>query len=122
MDRTPREFEARWGKPVVHVVRVPSGDSFVVPPNPDRYVLVFWGSDGAYTVLPDTQPDDGRGGVVRGVESLPLVLDHGTYGAIVGLGWRVVTQTIPGNTTTVCYIEGIMSEKGGGRRGKGKAG
>ncbi len=102
----PREFIALYGLPRNKVVTLAAGETYLVQPDRDRYLLWFFGSTQSFQVFPTID----LGGLTPAVipantPDSTLKITHAIDGAAVNLGYTV---TSPLGANTIIILEGFM--------------
>lgn len=105
----PAAHLALFGRPAVHRDQIPFGGSVRIPPNKDRYCLIFWGNTVPLLVYPDSQGGETFDPATLPANSVPVSLSHLLVGAVTTMGFRVATGAGAGNFT---WIEAFMADPG----------
>lgn len=102
----PREFLARWGRPVPVLLIVNAGQTALIPADPDRYLLALWACDTSFVVRVDEDRSGENPGKSFSPSDLPYTLTHTLHGAMVNIPYTVSAGAARLNLT---YVVGRMA-------------
>lgn len=103
----PRQFIDRFGKASARTITVPSGGTITIPPDRDRYLLVFWSTLVDMRVRPTFDGSSPPAGFTWTSTAEPIAFSHALHGAMVNLGWRV-QMVLAGGDSDIIIVEGFM--------------
>lgn len=101
----PREFLAVYGRPVLQTVAIPGFETWTIPADPDRYLLILWGTSGSVRVLPDNLDGGTLAFMTWQAADPPHVFTHALHGSFVNESFRILAA---GGATTVSFVTGCM--------------
>lgn len=103
----PSEFLQRFGSVHPQTMTVPSGGTITIPPDPDRYLMVFWATLVGMRVRPTFDGATPPAGFTWNATDAPHIYTHALHGAMVNLGW-VVQMILAGGDSDIIIVQGYM--------------
>lgn len=106
----PIDFLSAYG-PVHSGVVVNDGNGTgQIPANPDRYLLVFWSTNGTTRITPMSPAQEVGSGFILNAASTPFIITHALHGAMVNAPYFMFFTA---QDTFLVYMEGFMRRDDG---------
>lgn len=105
----PAKALSRWGQAQTRRVNLATGEVVFIPPDPNRIVLIFWGTSGSVFISPQAYGVETFDPTVFDTGQPPIMITHALHGQVVNLSWRLEGGVPPGPIT---WIEAFMPEEG----------